>query len=365
MRILLLGEYSNVHWTLAEGLRVLGHEVCVVSNGDFWKNYPRDISLVRNSAGAVPGLLYMLKLLSVLPRLRGFDVVQLINPCFLELKAEKIVPIYNYLRKHNRKMFLGGFGMDYYWVHHCTATDTFRYSDFKLGKEVRDNERNRLEIETWIHGKKGELNRMIAKDCDGIITGLYEYQAVYEPYFPGKAQFIPFPINIGKAKHIKKHEGNKIRFFIGISKGRSEYKGTDIMYKALKRAQAKYPELCEIVKAEGVPFDEYQQLMSHSDVLLDQLYSYTPAMNGLLAMAKGLVLVGGGEPENYEILGEKELKPIINVLPNEEDVFRKLEKLILERERIPALSAQSVEYVRKHHDHIKVARQYLDYWEKR
>ena len=47
MKILLLGEYSNVHWTLAEGLRTLGHEVTVVSNGDFWKDYPRDIDLTR------------------------------------------------------------------------------------------------------------------------------------------------------------------------------------------------------------------------------------------------------------------------------------------------------------------------------
>ena len=47
MKILLLGEYSNVHWTLAEGLRQLGHQVTVVSNGDFWKNYPRDVNLTR------------------------------------------------------------------------------------------------------------------------------------------------------------------------------------------------------------------------------------------------------------------------------------------------------------------------------
>lgn len=43
MKILLLGEYSNVHWTLAQGLRALGHSVTVVSDGDGWKNYPRDI----------------------------------------------------------------------------------------------------------------------------------------------------------------------------------------------------------------------------------------------------------------------------------------------------------------------------------
>lgn len=48
MKILLIGEYSNVHNTLAKGLRELGHEVCVISNGDFWKNYPRDIDASRN-----------------------------------------------------------------------------------------------------------------------------------------------------------------------------------------------------------------------------------------------------------------------------------------------------------------------------
>ena len=47
MRVLLLGEYSNVHWTLAEGLRRLGHEVCVLSNGDYWKNYKSDVLIPR------------------------------------------------------------------------------------------------------------------------------------------------------------------------------------------------------------------------------------------------------------------------------------------------------------------------------
>ena len=34
MRILLLGEYSNVHATLAKGLKALGHEVVLASDGD-------------------------------------------------------------------------------------------------------------------------------------------------------------------------------------------------------------------------------------------------------------------------------------------------------------------------------------------
>ena len=103
-------------------------------------------------------------------------------------------------------------------------------------------------------------------------------------------------------------------------------------------------------------------MMRSSDVLLDQIYSYTPAMNALQAMSMGLVVVSGGEEENYEILGEKELRPIINVQPEEEDVYRQLEQLILHSERIPQLKRDSIEYVRRHHDSIKVARQYLKAW---
>ena len=111
MKILLIGEYSNVHWTLAEGLRRLGHKVTVVSNGDFWKDYRRDISLVKRH-GLTGGLGFLGRLALTLPKLRGYDIVQIINPMFVELKAERIFPIYDFLRRHNRKMVLGGFGMD-------------------------------------------------------------------------------------------------------------------------------------------------------------------------------------------------------------------------------------------------------------
>jgi glycosyltransferase involved in cell wall biosynthesis len=81
-------------------------------------------------------------------------------------------------------------------------------------------------------------------------------------------------------------------------------------------------------------------------------------MTALEAMSKGLICVGGGEPENYEILNEHELRPIINVLPNEDDIYRALEELVLHPERIPELQQQSVEYIKRHHDYIKVAKQY-------
>ena len=183
MKILLMGEYSNVHATLAEGLHKLGHHVTVLSNGDFWKNYPRDIDLVRKP-GKLGGIMYMIKLYTIIHKLRGYDIVQLINPMFLELKAERIFPIYQYLRKHNKKVILGGFGMDYYWVNVCCKDKPLRYSDFNMGKELRTNVDALKERKDWLETEKGRLNLMIAEDCDGIVTGLYEYWACYQPSFP-------------------------------------------------------------------------------------------------------------------------------------------------------------------------------------
>ena len=377
MKVLLLGDYSNVHWTLAEGLRKLGHEATVVSDGDYWKGYQRDVNLRRRSTGKWDSLRYLWDCIWLMPRLTGYDVVQLINPLFLDFKPERIWPFYRYIRKHNKMLVMGAFGMDYYWVKTCMDCKTFRYSDFNIGSRSRaDEPQNRVLIDEWLNGEKGRLCQRVAQDCDAIVAGLYEYKVVYDQWFPEKTRFIAPPLQLPPIGGEPQTTGTEVlpltggdrgglavlRFFIGIQQGRSAYKGTDVMLRALERVKAKYPERCEIVKVESVPFEEYKRLMNTCDVLLDQLYSYTPAMNALQAMSQGLVVVGGGEPENYEILGETELHPIINVLPDEEDVFQKLDHLVLHPELLPELKRQSVEFVRRHHDYVKVAQQYVDFW---
>ena len=97
--------------------------------------------------------------------------------------------------------------------------------------------------------------------------------------------------------------------------------------------------------AESLPFDEYVRLLHDQDVLLDQLYSYTPSMNPLEAMAHGVVCVGGGEPEHYEIVVEQ------------------LEHLVTHPHETARLRQQSVDYIHRHHDYIKVARQYEDFYQ--
>lgn len=358
MKILLLGDYSNVHNTLAQGLKALGHECIVASDGDHWKDYPRDIDLQRQF-GIKGNLSFLCRLLKALPRMRGFDIVQIINPVFLELKAERLLPIYRYLRRNNGKVVMGAFGMDYYWVKVNTDLRPLRYSDFNMGETLRTDAPARFFQDEYLDTPKGRLCQQVAADCDWIVSGLYEYWATYDavPALRHKHSFIPFPIQLPMSPTVPP-SSDRLRIFAGISRDRSAYKGTDIMLRAAQELQQNYPDKVELVVAEGVPFAQYKQMMNSSDCILDQLYSYTPAMNSLLAMSKGIINIGGGEPENYQILGETELRPIVNVEPNYESCYHELEQLVLHPHRIPHLKQQSVEYVRRHHDYLKVARQY-------
>lgn len=363
MKILLFGEYSNLHATLAKGLRTLGHDVLVISDGTRWRNYERDIDLSRNSHTLRDKLRYTAKLITLLPKMRGFDVVQLINPDCFKLKAERQYYFFNYLKRHNRKVFSGAFGTDWYWVDAGLHLRQFRYGDFYIGDRKRlDEAPVQKYIEEWIGTPKGTYSQYVNRHCDGIPACLYEYYACYSHYFPEKTRFLPLPIIPEHTAPVTPYQGYPIRFFIGIDTRRAQYKGTDIMLQALKAIRQAYPTQCEIVKAEHLPFDQYQQLMDSCHCVLDQLYSYTPAMNALQAMEKGLVNIGGGEPESYDILHEHELHPIINVEPTFESVYHQLEQLILHPERIPQLQQQSIEYIRRHHDYRRIAQQYVDFY---
>ncbi len=362
MKILLIGEYSNVHWTLAEGLRMLGHDVCVVSNGDFWKGYNCDISLIR-SYNKIGGISYLIRAYALLPFFRGYDVVQFINPMFLELKAERILPFYRYIKRHNKKVFLGAFGMDAYWVEACTKKPhMFRYSDFYIGDKPIVNDYTIEQAAGWTDTPKAKLNRIMAEECNGIIAGMYEYFMAYREKHAGKLTYIPFPIEPEVSNIMYYNPNIKIRFFIGIQKERSIYKGTDIMLRAVERIAKDYPDDCEVIKAENVPFKKYSRMVNKCDVLLDQLYGYSPGMNALLAMSKGKVVVGGAEEEFYNLMCENELRPMINVIPDENDVYSKLKWLIENKETIFDMQEDSIEFIRKHHNPIKVAEKYVGFW---
>ena len=127
MKILMLGDYSNLHACLAKELRKRGHEVTLVSDKGRYMNTDADIEL-RRSAGRLGAIRYLYNVMALLPSWTGYDVVQLINPGFLSLKPGKLKIIYDILKKNNRSVFLTLCGNDHFFVKDCVDTDLFRFS---------------------------------------------------------------------------------------------------------------------------------------------------------------------------------------------------------------------------------------------
>ena len=63
-------------------------------------------------------------------------------------------------------------------------------------------------------------------------------------------------------------------------------------------------------------------------------------------MSKGIIVVGGTEEEHYNLLGKDRLHPIINVYPEENDIYNKLCKYGNENAAIKLAEQKLTEQIR-------------------
>ena len=367
MKILFVGDASNFHNTLSHAFKDMGHSCVVVSNGSKWQKTDRDINLSRNP-GTFGTVKYCLDIIATLPKMRGYDIVHLVNPHFLELRPDRIKKVYSYLKKHNGKVFLSALGTDLQYIRACKDGKTFRYSDYMLGDKPSPYmlSPESAKQDEWFNPECVNYNNFFLDSIDGAVACLYEYYMSYKDIIPHKLGYAGIPIDTQSLQpHFIDNAPHKVRFFIGIQKARTILKGTDLLLDAATRLQAKYPHECEVVIAENVPYKEYVEMMNSSHVMLDQVYSYTPATNALIAMAQGMIAVSGAEPEYYDFIGEHTNRPIINVNPlAEDDIYRQLEWILKNKQELPRLSRMSRDFVITHNDSHIVAQRHLDFWNK-
>lgn len=367
MKILFVGDYSGMHATLARELRGLGHECTVVGDGSRCMDTARDIDLSRR-----PGLLgafgYLGRVFSLWPRLTGFDVVQIINPNFLHLKPGKIRYFFRELKENNSLVGLSLAGSDPVSVKACVEDGIFRYSEFMVGSEKTEYVRSTPNIiYKWINGQMGDHCRFIYENVDCAISALYEYHEASRRYM-GRTplSYGGIPVNLSELpfREFSPAPDGKLNLLVGIKSEMELFKGTDRLLAAAREVERRHPERCRVVVARDLPFSRYVNKLEGADVVLDQLYSYSPATNALQAMALGKIAVSGGEPEFYDFLGEKELQPVVNVVPDDEKIIETLEQLVLSKPgELAARSRMGREFVEKHNAAPLVAQRFLQVWQ--
>lgn len=363
MKILLLGEASFVQSTLRKGFEALGHEVTLVSAGCIW-DCPRDVDVSRNMRwGKLSGLKVVWKILRNIRLFWGNDIVLMNDFHTLPLKLKWNELFFRFVRRWNKRVVRGCWGDDEV-VLDAQAKGVLDYSDTHIGTVPINVDENRWRIEEQRLPEFVSCFRCVNSNVDAFAACLYEYYRYYDrEEYRERLHYLPLPMEIPQESRVKGCEW-PIKVLVGIQTRRDYIKGAGIIAGLVERIAAENPEKVVVRKVYDVPYEEYCRMLEEADVLVDQLYSYTPSMNSLAAMARGTVVIGGGEEEYYDFIGERELRPIINVRPGQdEENLRVLGEALLTEGMVSRLSRESAAFVRKHHDYMKVSMEYVSMFE--
>lgn len=351
MKILLFGEYSGFFNCLKDGLVALGHEVFMVSSGDGVKDFPADFRwdkhIFRNNKFLknrwnLPNLMLHCNLL------RGYDVVLLIAPNEISYTRQWLNRIpYDYLRKHNKKVYLSGAGITAHLFDYWYNSDT-KYRSYMEGYYVNNKEvlyHNNKELLLW----EDELMDMV----DGYIPIWYEYFMPFKDY-PTCRNVVRIPINTNQFEYKTNVVKDKIVFYHG---SRSEVKGTRYIKSAFEKMQKYYGDKGEFICAGMLPFKEYMDLVERTNVIVDDANSYSVAMNGFFSMLKGKIVMGGAEPEANAMYGYS-TNPVFNICPDVDQICDTMISIINRRDEIESLGLEGRNFVEQYHNYIDIARQY-------
>lgn len=376
MRILLIGEFSRLHNSLKEGLELSGHEVCIVANGDGFKNYPVDLStrakwfetkigiffkklLYKTIRFDVLKLEFGIRFYFHLNKLKNYDVVQLIN----EAPIQTIPWLERYLLKkifhQNKDAYLLCCGVDYLVAKHLVEKKE-RYSIMNPYFENKNLYVEYKFIYDFLKKNHKKTHDLVYKNIKGVYASDIDYinPIKNEKKFLG---LIPNPINTDKIAFIDLKIDGTIKIFLGINTSTYNTKGIIFFEKALEVVSKKYEDKIEIIIAQNLPYQDYIKLYDSSHIVLDQVYAFDQGYNALEAMAKGKVVFTGAEKEfeNYYNLQDE---VAINALPDVDYLVTTLSYLIENPTKITEIGIRARKFIEKEHDYKIIAEKYLKTW---
>ncbi len=380
MKILLLGEYSRLHNSLKEGLMSLGHEVTIVGCGDKFKKFPVDFSIDATicKENKIANFLYRglrkvtrldlekiekaIRFYWLLPKLNGFDHVQLINSDAIETYPLLARILYKKLfaRIKNRSLLICG---DETPVVNYQLTGELNYS--VLTPYLQDTTLQKAFHYSLKYQKKSYQKTFtyLAENCQKLITSDLDYEIPMQK-MGFSTTFIPNPITTDRLKNEGLVIDDKIIIFLGINRLSYLKKGIPYFEKALEIIREKHAPKIEIIVTENLPYADYLKRYLRAHIILDQVHAFDQGYNALEAMAQGKVVFTGAETEFLQHYQLSEDAVCINALPDEHKIAAKLSFLIEHPEKINEISKNAREFIEKEHDYKRIAQRYLDCWTK-
>jgi glycosyltransferase involved in cell wall biosynthesis len=296
----------------------------------------------------------------LLPILKGYDHVQLINSDAVETHPAFELWLYKKLLRQNKKMGLLVCGdetpvIEYNlsgkqkysiltpYLNDPALKPMFRYSLKYTQKKYR-------RLFGWVAGK---ASATITSDLDYTLP----MQAMGYT-----VNHIANPVNVDAIAYLPMEIKGKVVIFLGINRLSYIKKGIPYFEGALQIIQRKYPDTVEVIITENVPYAEYIKSYNSAHILLDQVYGYDQGYNALEAMAKGKVVFTGAETEFMQHYNLTE-NVAVNAIPDAEAIAAALSALIENPSEIQAISRRARAFIEKEHHYIDVAGKYITIWE--
>ena len=378
MKILLLGEYSNLHNSLKQALINMGHEVLLVGNGDGFKKYETDILIKSHLADYslfnLIARLFMkifkinifdieiyFRAKKILSKLRGFDVVQLINENSFKTSPLLEIKLLKQIFQNNNNVFLLSCGVDSVSVKHAMSKK-LKYSILTPLFEDASLKKKYEPILKYDKENYLALGKFVQKNIKGIISSDLDYHI---PYLNKKKYLgmIPNPINTQKIKYYGINKSKKISILHAINSSNKIKKGNRFFEEALKIIDEKFKDKISIITTYDLPYIEHLENLKKCDILLDMVYAYDQGYNALEAMAMGKIVFTGAEEEWLKLYNIKEDTVVINAVPNTMRIVEKLVWLIENPKMLKSISVNGRKFIEKNHDFEKIATKYIKTWE--
>ena len=378
MKILLLGEYSNLHNSLKQALLNMGHEVLLIGNGDGFKKYETDILIKSHLADY---LLFKLiaklfirifkinmfeieiyiRAKKILSKLRGFDVVQLINENSFKTSPLLEIKLLKQIFQNNNNIFLLSCGVDSVSVKHAMSKK-LKYSILTPLFEDASLKKKYEPILKYDKENYLALGKFVQEHVKGIISSDLDYHI---PYLNKKKYLgmIPNPINTQKIKYYGINKSKKISILHAINSSNKIKKGNRFFEEALKIIDEKFKDKISIITTYDLPYIEHLENLKKCDILLDMVYAYDQGYNALEAMAMGKIVFTGAEEEWLKLYNIKEDTVVINAVPNSMRIVEKLVWLIENPKMLKSISVNARKFIEKNHDFEKIATKYIKTWE--
>lgn len=378
MKILLVGEFSRLHNSLKEGLLSLNHTVSIIGSGDDFKEFPVDYSINPKFILSSSLLMFINKVFFklfksdlvllekgirfyfLLPKLKNYDVVQLINSDAIETYPFASRYLLTKLFNQNQKLSLLICGEDTPIIKYLLKKE-MKYSILSPLFAAKKSAKSYNYSLKYVQTNYRKTFDFIAGKSSSIITSDLDYKIPMEK-MGYDSHFIPNPINIDKIKFEPLKIEGKIIIFLGINESSAVKKGSEFFEKALEIIKEKYPNQVETIVTRSIPYQQYIAAYNKAHILLDQIYSYDQGYNALEAMAKGKVVFTGAENEFYKEYNLTE-KVAVNALPDVDYLVNELSFLIENPNELIAIGKRARSFVEKEHHYIKIAEKYLEVWQ--